>query len=889
MRQLDRGQGTNRMDAAVPSNQMLRYLSTVEVASDRKIRWGVLTNGRTWRLYFQGTRSRSEDFFELDVAALIGVPGIEVSLFDYEARHGLKLLDLLFRREAFLPQSWDPDARTFHEYALNEARQYEEKVSQDVGDRVFKLVFPALSNALMKNDPDAPRPLTRKYLDEVRAGALILLYRLLFLLYAEDRQLLPIRDSRYRDYSLRKLREDIRDKRDSNGVFSETAARIWETLRSLFNAISNGDSALGLPAYNGGLFDQAAVPLLARVRIPDSQLAPLLDELSRRSEDVFRAWINYRDLSVQHLGSIYERLLEFKLDVVGEEGDERLVALPTSFARKISGSYYTHDDLVQLLLAETLAPLLDERSDAFNTRLDKSWNRKHELKPADWDELDRLDPASRMLDLKVCDPAMGSGHFLVSLVDVLADQILEAVDAAEERVSQQRWAAHLGNADQPAWRSPLVARIADIRERILATAADQGWAVTRAQLDDRHIVRRMILKRVIHGVDKNPMAVELAKVALWLHTFTVGAPLSFLDHHLRCGDALHGENLNKVRIGLQQWGVLFQADQLTRLDIAARSIAAIAELTDIDVAEAHRSKELMDKAEADLAPLRALLDLWRALRWLIPGWPDKRKAANSEWAQGAQALLSGRYNLTGVALASRIEGKIDKRERADVDAANELLATASVLARHEHFLHWPVAFPGVWQDDRGGFDAVIGNPPWDRIKLQQVEWFAERRLEVAQAARAADRKRLIKSLETNGDPLWRDYVEAQDASISAARVFRECGDFPLLSTGDINLYGLFVERAQSLVATRGVVGLLCPSGIAADLGAAKFFRSISTTQRLAALFDFENRKIFFPDVHASFKFCVLVFGGVARTFKTTRCAFYLHRTNELANADRTLN
>jgi hypothetical protein len=187
---------------------------------------------------------------------------------------------------------------------------------------------------------------------------------------------------------------------------------------------------------------------------------------------------------------------------------------------------------------------------------------------------------------------------------------------------------------------------------------------------------------------------------------------------------------------------------------------------------------------------------------------------------------------------------------------------------------------------------VIGNPPWDRIKLQEVEWFAERKPEIALQARAADRKKLIGNEKTRNTPLWRAYVTASEAAETAARVAREAGDYPLLSAGDINLYSLFVERAQALVAPDGVVGLLTPSGIAADKGASGFFRTLTDPveagARLAALYDFENRKGFFPDVDSRFKFCALVFGGVQRRFATSRCAFYLHGVEELADPQRTL-
>ena len=198
--------------------------------------------------------------------------------------------------------------------------------------------------------------------------------------------------------------------------------------------------------------------------------------------------------------------------------------------------------------------------------------------------------------------------------------MLQAITTATFLVGRQPWAAHLVETGRP-WQSPVLARLAHIRRSIKTTAKDHGWAVTDAQLDDRHIVRRMILKKTIFGVDKNPMAVELAKTALWLHTFTVGAPLSFLDHHLKIGDSLHGEKLPDVQRGLQNLGALLLRSEFDRLALAAKNIAQVADLTDVDIAEAQLSKQLAAEAEAQVAPIHAVLDFWRALRWLVPGWP----------------------------------------------------------------------------------------------------------------------------------------------------------------------------------------------------------------------------------------------------------------------------
>ncbi|MDZ7921963.1 Eco57I restriction-modification methylase domain-containing protein [Rhodoferax sp.] len=810
---------------------------------------------------------------------------------------------MFFHRGAFLPQSWDDSGRTFHAYALNEARLYEEKVSQDLGKRVFEDIFPQLADALARGDLHAKThsigygqftraQYTPEYLDEVREAALVLLYRLLFLFYAEDRNLLPVRDPRYAPYSIRRIREDVRDKVIAGGTFSSTLSNIWRDIEGVCQLIDEGDDDIGMPAYNGGLFNRARSLLLTRAKVPDKVMAPIIDALSRRTEELLAGWINYRDLAVAHLGGIYERLLEYSLvhevqaiDTYKDKPEiNRIVAAPASFARKVSGSYYTHDDLVRLILRESVGLLATERLQSFETHLKKQ-GKKTSLNPGDWDALDAKDPAGQILELKVCDPAMGSGHFLVALVDDIADRVLEAVATATETVNAQPWAAHLVESGRP-WQSPVLARIAHIRRSIKTAAKTHGWAVTDAQLDDRHIVRRMILKKTIFGVDKNPMAVELAKTALWLHTFTVGAPLSFLDHHLKIGDSLHGEQLPQVQKNLNDLGMLFQQADLARLDIAERSLGQVADLTDVDIAEARLSKQLTDEAQAQVKPLHALLDFWRALRWKVPGWPVNSPKKLAKLGDDTLRLaLAEIFSLDRNLIAVLAEGKITGHGDG-IDAANLLLAQTQELAQRESFFHWWTAFPNVWKSDgTGGFDAVIGNPPWDVIEMKEVEWFADRDDSVSLTPNAAERVKAVAALKTTKHQLWTEFKKAEETTETILRVVRESGEYPHFSAGKVNLYKLFVERVQSLISTNGLAMLLTPSGISADKASVSFFKSVVSAKRLNVIFDFENRNnpcgSYFPDVDQRFKFSVFGFGGSARSFDSVRCAFYLNSPADL--------
>ena len=862
-RPLDRRSG-RRGEETAPSTQMLRYLRRIDDVTEGNLRWGILTNGAKWRLYFSGARSVSEQFFELDLAAILNLPGHNEGLFslsDDDRRHWLKVFALIFRREAFVPSGADP--RTFHEKALEEGKFYEERVALDLSNKVFGEVFPDLVRAIVKAAP------TTTPLQEVREGALILLYRLLFILYAEDRDLFPVKDARYDDYGLRqKVRLDVGARKDRDDVFSDTAARYWNALADLFLAIDQGDASIGLPPYNGGLFDQDRHAILTNIRIPDAVMARVIDALSFESTPEGRKYINYRNLSVQQLGSIYERLLEYE---VARDGAE-ITVQPNIFARKGSGSYYTPDDLVQLILTEAIEPLVEQRKRAFRDKIE-------ELGQGDLPDhrkigqLKRLDPATALLDLKICDPAMGSGHFLVSLVDFLADQVITAMAEAEQDVPQE-WGDYI---------SPLGERIDTIRNTILANADERNWTIDEEQLDDRHIIRRMVLKRCIYGVDKNPMAVELAKVALWLHTFTVGAPLSFLDHHLRCGDSLFGSWVKKGIDQAASYGTpLLLKGAIDEALESASKMQLIENLTDAEIAEAHRSADVFKQIERETAPLDALLKLIHALDWL-----DIRGKAQKD---AVKIFFDGQFG-DPIAIAM---GKCDPdTRRVEGQRFAELLNQARLLITEENFLNWQVTFPGIWSDWEkdeltGGFHAVIGNPPWDRMKLQQVEWFAERRREIAMAQRAADRKKMITALEKAGDPLAGDFAKASERAEAATRMARRGGDYPLLSGGDVNLYSLFVERAMTVVQDTGLIGLLVPSGIASDKTAAKFFKGVATEGRLRALYDFENKEnkgnLYFKDVHPQFKFCIFI-ASPAQTENEAKCAFFLKSVLDLSDPE----
>jgi hypothetical protein len=699
---LDRAKG----HAEAPSHQILRYLNRSDAVPGSAVRWGLLTNGRFWRLYSTEVLDRDQRFFEIELAAVLGdlPPPVPEGA---DAQHWWRVFLLLFGAAAALP---DPQGRSFLADCVAEGQRYEERITERLSEAVFDGVFPDLVQALAHGDPQ--RDLAdAAWRNAVKEAALILLFRFLFILYAEDRGLLPVDGDRYLAYSFRRLRDNAAAVADGRQTVRERGTTWWASIRDLFDAIKHGSPDLGLPEYNGDLFDDALHPLLARVSLYDATLATLLERLSRVRVDGGPRRINYRDLSVQQLGAIYESLLE--RDVVA--GGDGVATTRSDTARHRTGSFFTTQKLVELIIDRAVGPLLDERRAVFAARAEALGHDRRRTANR-LDELRRVDPAEAYTRLRVCDPAMGSGHFLVSLVDYLAVQTLAAMAAATEAVA---WAEY---------RSPLAQHIAALREHLRGEARRHGWPVREEHFDDRALLRRIILKRCVYGVDLNPLAVELAKLSLWLHCFTVGAPLSFLDHHLRVGDSLLGERVGTVLAELRDdYGLAPPPIGVQSALGAASGMALVEGLTDSDIAEVRASSAAFGNVEAMTADLRRFLDLYHARRWAAPGAEQSGVAAFFGGAYGDPVgIIAGRVVPHGPNGADSQGNGGSRRVRAH-DAFAAFLTwrqRAAGLGAERRLLHWQAAFPGVWTeweaaDPPGGFDAVIGNPPY--VRQEQIK------------------------------------------------------------------------------------------------------------------------------------------------------------------------
>ena len=654
-----------------PSFQIVNYLTGTGVD------WGILTNGRTWRLYYRQASSTAHEFYEVDLVE---------ALADADT---FKRFWLFFRRDAFIP---DAQGNTF----LDRVRMGSDTYARVIGDRlkdlVFGEVFPLLAGGFVayrhtELGEDATSETARQ---EIYQATLSLLYKLLFLLYAEARDLLPVTNAGYRQKSITRMAREVARRMDRQEPLGTTSTELYDRLLDLFRVIDRGDRGLALPRYNGGLFSarNRANQFLARHKLADAVLAPALDKLARADGEP----IDYGFIGVRHLGAIYEGLLEHRLIV--DDAAQGQVHLETDKGeRKATGSYYTPDYIVKYIVAHTLGPIIEERAARFDELMGRIAQVRAELArnpaavPAGRQELKRLEHQARetLLDIKVCDPAMGSGHFLVEAVDFLTDHLIDVLN---------RYPEH----------NPVLSMLDRIRASIVAEMERQGIAVDPRRLDDTQLLTRVVMQRCIYGVDLNEMAVELAKVSLWLHTFTVGAPLSFLDHHLRWGNSLIGAMARDVDREMQQTSAgqlhLF-AGPFRGLLRQAEVMRGISVLSDATFEELEKSESLFQQFDAAARPYKKLLDVYVAQYFGV------KHADEFLRLYGAEAM------------------------EADPESVGEPYATvvreARRLYKEKRFFHWDLEFPEVFIDleradwkENPGFDVVVGNPPYDVLAEKEL-------------------------------------------------------------------------------------------------------------------------------------------------------------------------
>lgn len=668
---------------------------------------------------------------------------------------------------------------------------------------------------------------------------LSLVYRFIFLATVEDRtdpttgrslvftpDATDEQQQRYwQGYSLTWLRERA-VRRSAFDAHSD----LWQALSITFNGLATGQPALGLPAL-GGLFAAEQCPLLTSAHIDNRHLLAAVFQLGYFRQATGLTRVNYRDMGAEELGSVYESLLELVPDIqhlaqphaarLGFVGDDADASGPEAStrgnARKLTGSYYTPDSLVQQLITSALEPVIAQTVQAH-----------------------RANPVQALLQLTVCDPACGSGHFLLAAARRLADEV------AHHR------ATALGGAPTPA--------------------------------DYRHALRDVV-GHCIYGVDKNPMAIALAKTALWLEAYTPDRPLTFIDHHLQVGDALLGvlhPQILENGIPDEAYAALSGDDKATASALKKQNKAELKSWKQVVANDLFAATNLASDATAvehladdTLAGVAAKRTAWAHAHHLA-GQSTLAKLADTYVA----AFLAPKVPLASerIPLSGYLWGLLHPNPNQPPNP--ELSHAAHRLCRAHSVFHWWLAFPQVAA--KGGFDVMLGNPPWERIKLQEEEFFATRSPLVATANNKAERGKRIELLrqglllhtlypdveaaEGLSPPnraemqLHQDFIAARRGAEAASLFAHDSGRYPLTGVGDVNTYALFAESLFQLITTNGRAGFIVPSGIATDDSTKHYFQAISQTGRLVSLLGFDNAKRIFPAVHPDTPFSLVTLG-----------------------------
>ncbi len=593
--------------------------------------WGILTNGRLWRLYHKDTAHKLDRFYEVNLPELLQKGNVQNFLYFYA----------FFRRQAF-------DAG---DLSIEEIRRASADYARGVGDSLKAQVYEALrhvAQGLLDYPPNKlqPEPNTLKAIYD---HALIVLYRLLFIFYAESRELLPVRENaRYREsYSLESIKKGVQKNLDAHKTLLPNTATLWPQLKALFGIIDEGSPPLNVATFNGGLFDPERHPFLEQYAVGDQHLQLAIDKLAR----VGGQFVDYRDLAERHLGTIYEGLLEFHLEsVTPSDGNWTIDMMTAKGERKASGSYYTPDYIVKYMVEETLGPVL-------RRVIANAANEQEKI--------------AAVLNVKVLDPAMGSGHFPVEATEYIARFLVE-------------------NIEQP--------------------PADSGGEADLAYW------KRRVVQSCIYGVDLNPLAVDLAKLSLWLATVAKNRPLSFLDHHLRCGNSLIGTrfaDLQKGSIETQKKSSKKAQAVLVQGTAAAQPMLFDEESLRLTMTTAVDMMWLIESSQAQtVAEVKEQEQLYSSLR---------RKLIDT-YDTLANLACAIHFGLAiDAALWKSLTDYVTGRNAIAFPQFDSWLQTAAAFSEQNHFFHWELEFPEVFFDRFGqqkgaaaGFDVVIGNPPYVR-------------------------------------------------------------------------------------------------------------------------------------------------------------------------------
>lgn len=780
--------------------------------------WGFVTNGLQWRVLRDDNSLSRQSMVEFDLESIFEGQLYDEFLLFFLVCHRSRVQSEL-PEQCWLEQ-WSQAAGEDGKRALNTLRDGVQKSIEALGQGFLKHPANHELRSRIRNGELDKQDYYRQLLRMV--------YRLLFLFVAEDRGLLL--DPKAKDtakalfnehFSTQRLRLLAERMRGSNRHHD-----LFDPLKMVLSKLGEpaGCPELALPALGGFLFAESTAPDLDSSEIANADLLEAVRFLAVTREGGRLARVDYKNLGTEELGSVYESLLELHPDLASD-GTWFELKSASGNERKTSGSYYTPDSLIQCLLDTALDPVVNEA-----------------VKKAGTDPEER---AKAILDLRVIDPAVGSGHFLI---------------AASHRLAK---------------------RLAQVR-----TGEDEPSPDAT-----RHALREVVGK-CLYGIDLNPMAAELCKVSLWIEALEPGRPLNFLDHHIVIGNSLLGTTPELIAKGIPDaafdaiegddkalCAVLKKQNKQERgpqgnlFDPAAfagkellKAWQELESLPDETLEDIRTKDKTFRAAEAALEMRKLMANAWCA-SFVLPKTPPKANQPT-----GGQAITTG--TLRRLANSHALT---DEESRA-IQEVNQRFA----------FLHPQLTFPEVFvprNGKSGGFDLVLGNPPWERVKLQEKEFFAERFPEISIARKKADRDRLIKQLL--GTPLHLEFLQAKHDAEAASAFMRKSNRYPLAGRGDVNTYAVFAENFRSLLNSHGRAGMVVPSGIASDDTLKHLFQAFVESGGLHSLYDFENSKLLFADVAPVVKFCLLTVGSATPPNRVApEFMFFATEVSELSDDQR---
>jgi hypothetical protein len=799
--------------------------------------WGILVNGKKIRVLRDFYHSITKGFLEFDLEGIFETANSEQFRVLYRILHRSRLEN---QYQGEQENEYDDEGNliekednclleTFHK----KSRETGVKVGNKLRDQVIEAIEKIGDGFAESLQPeDFQNGKVKDFYSEI----LNIIYRLLFLMFAEQKGWLPVRNSIYaRTYSLDALRELA-----ERGNYShDDESDLWEGLKVTFKLVANGYTFSNgdvINAFGGQLFSDKKIGLVKDLPLKNKHLLDAIFRLSYFQLDKLVNRINYANLAIDELGSVYESLLDYepKIALQNTKVGKREIHRGQFYLddrgtdRKTTGSYYTDSRLVAQLIESALIPVIE-----------KALEGKSSIKEKE----------EAILDLKVADIACGSGAFICAALEKLGEVLAVIRKGDEERPTEDQ-----------------------LRE-----------------------AKRDVLLNCIYGVDLNPMALELAKFSLWITASLPDMPLTFLDHKLKCGNSLVGatpqliakgipeeafnpvgndnpgvckelkkrvkrqlESLNRASEPSAQYGFAFGVSEVDELVKLREALNNRKQSDPIEVEEAEEEYYRLERMERKFKEW-LMADVWTSAFFI-----DKTE-------------LDFELYPTNVTLENL-------KENQPVNPA--LIEQVIQTSNRNRFFHFHLEFPEVFS--KGGFDCLLGNPPWEKINLEDKEFFANRAPNITEIKNASRRNQAIAELSKSNPQLFQEYNTAVSFVNRSILFFKSSGLYVHGNNGLLNTYPLFTERVEILLNSKGSCGYIIPSGFFMDDTTSPLFRYFFKKGIISSIYDFENKNRIFPHVHGQYRFCLITIAKFFPSDSRARFVFYLHEIEQINNEARAI-